>query len=105
MLVSARAVDASSALRDAEVEHLRDEAVSASGEEDVLRLEIAVDDPRAVGGHDGRADGKHDVDQLARVHASGAHQPCRQVFAGQELHDQEAVVPSVPMSVTSTACR
>ena len=57
-------------LRDAEIEHLGHHlAERGVGQEDVLRLEVAVDNPGLVGGVDARADREHDVGDEARVEA------------------------------------
>ena len=90
--VSARDVGVA-ALRDAEVQHLRLDAAVARREEDVLRLEIAVDDAGRVRRDERRADGEHEVDEVARRHRTRALEAMREVLAREELHDEVGDAP------------
>ena len=77
-------------LRDPEVEHLRlNRPVAHLREEDVLRLQIAVDDALVVRRRDGRQDRKRDVDHLLVGQRSRPAQVLRQVLAIQILHDEK----------------
>jgi hypothetical protein len=70
---------------DPEVEHLH---LALGGQEDVARLDVAVDDPRAVGRLERVGDRRHDPGRLARRHRAGAVDPSGQALALQQLHDQ-----------------
>ena len=69
--------------RQAEIEDL-DRAVR--GQEDVLRLEVAVDDAARVRGGEPVGNGCADADHLA-PRADAGHDPCAQRLAFEQLHD------------------
>ena len=58
-------------------------------EEDVLRLDVAVDDALVVGGVQGAADLAPDVDHLLDRQPADAAQALVQILAFEELHDDE----------------
>jgi hypothetical protein len=70
---------------DAEVEHLD---LAAGGQEDVAGLDVAVDDPGAVGRLERVGNGGHDPDRLRRGHRPGAVETGGQALALEQLHDQ-----------------
>ena len=53
------------------------DALVPGREEDVLRLEIAVDDARVVRGDERRADRQHEIDELARREGARALEAVR----------------------------
>ncbi len=83
------------ALRDAEVDDLgrRVGARRALGEEDIARLDVAVDHPERVGRREPAADLGSDVGRSARRERLVAPQPLLERLAGEQLHAQEGVGP------------
>ena len=90
MLVSARAVDASSPFEMPKSSTLGTRPCAPSARKMFCGFRSRWMIPAPWAATTRRADGKHDVDQLVRVHASAAREPCAEIFAGQELHDQVA---------------
>ena len=75
-------------LRDAEVEELDDLLVVDAREEDVGRLEVAVDDAGAVGAPERPADLLGDLRRLAQRQAPLALEPVAEVLAAEQLHHE-----------------
>ena len=79
-------------MRDAEVEHLHDldwaHVAALPRDEDVLRLEIAMDDSGLMRGHQRRADGQDEVDEGRGAKAHHALKALAQVFALKQLHHE-----------------
>ena len=76
-------------LRDAEVEHLGDlvVVVRRADEEDVLRLQVAVDDARVVRALQGAADVPDDPRRLLQRERAEALDALVERLADEELHD------------------
>ena len=70
---------------DAEV---ADQGVSVVSDQDVARLDVAVDDPDGVGGGQGRGDLRAELGRLVRLQRTALAQHRRQGHRRQELHDQ-----------------
>jgi hypothetical protein len=77
----------------AEVEDLDDRARGAFDDEDVVRLEIAVDDAGVVGGVEGRGDLPHQFDGVVDADGAAGFHVTGELDAFEELHDQ--VEPAV----------
>jgi hypothetical protein len=58
-------------------------------EEDVLGLEVAMDNPDAMGGVERRGDLGDEVDRARETEAPDAAEPFTQALAAEQLHDQE----------------
>jgi hypothetical protein len=71
-------------LGDAEVE---DDDAAVAREEEVVRLEIAVDDALGVGGGEGVEELAGDGDGVGRLEPAESGQQGRERLAGEELHD------------------
>src|SRR5262249_27417201 len=79
-----------SALRDAEVEHLHEVGpVFSAAEEDVLRLDVAVDDLQVVCASNAAGDLNHHVDGPGDIERA-ARDDGRERFTMEKLHDDEA---------------
>jgi hypothetical protein len=76
-------------LGDAEIEDLRDllVVVRVANEEDVLRLEIAMDDPALVRAREPAADLLEDLRRVLKAHATEALDALVERLAGEQLHD------------------
>ncbi len=84
---------------DAEVEYVGVPAARSTLDEDVRRLEVAVDEAALVGGVDGPGDIRGDPDLLAHVHAQpGLHQ----AGAMEELHGDVGVATDLADLVDAT---
>ncbi len=93
--VGSGAVGAPGQLGEAEVDDLDVEAVLVAGdEEEVLRLEIAVDDAGGVGAAEA-AQGVGGDGERVRGGEATAPQAGREVFPLEQLHDEEGLPPSV----------
>src|SRR5262249_41901755 len=76
--------------RDPEVEQLRPLAdVRIRNEDDVIRLEIAVDDALLVRGRERTRDAACDLRGLVRRQSAARRDAIRERFAFEELHDKE----------------
>ena len=70
---------------DAEV---ADQGVSVVGDQDVARLDVAVDDPDGVGGGQRRGDLRAELGRLVRLQRTTLPQQRCEGHRRQELHDQ-----------------
>src|SRR5207253_707072 len=74
---------------NAEVEQLRTQAVLRLQQKDVVRLDVAMDEARAMRGAERGADLAHERRHLSRRAAAVALQELAEVHAAEELHDEE----------------
>ncbi|MGD0528267.1 MAG: hypothetical protein ABSE49_24240, partial [Polyangiaceae bacterium] len=80
-----RARRAGQGARDPEVEQHGMLAAVPAGEKDVLRLEVAVEDPLGVRGRDRGDDGEDRVDEAGRREGPALQEHRRQVVALEEI--------------------
>jgi hypothetical protein len=79
-------------LGDAEVEDLDDLAVLVGHDEDISRLQIAVNDVRAVCARQSTRDLGHDVGGFAQRESSARRETRAEILAFEELHDDERLI-------------
>jgi hypothetical protein len=76
-------------LGDAEVEHLEDLLVIVAYDQDVVRLQVAMDQPGVVRPPEGTPDLRNDLSHHFRAQALDAREALRECLPFEQLHDHE----------------